>query len=91
MVRQHGTGDSHSADVQCDGCGHAQAKRYGDLSANNSRVPLLKDHDNLALAAAQWARPIRQTLAATGGTGAYTWQLTIGALPAGLSCTPLRE
>ena len=26
-----------------------------------------------------------QTLAATGGTGAYTWQLTAGTLPAGLS------
>ena len=26
-----------------------------------------------------------QTLAATGGTGAYTWQLTSGTLPAGLS------
>jgi hypothetical protein len=28
-----------------------------------------------------------QTLAATGGTGAYTWQLTAGALPAGLALT----
>ena len=25
-----------------------------------------------------------QTLAATGGTGAYTWQLTSGTLPSGL-------
>ena len=28
-----------------------------------------------------------QSLAATGGTGAYTWQLTAGTLPAGLSLT----
>jgi hypothetical protein len=28
-----------------------------------------------------------QTLAATGGTGAYTWQLTAGTLPAGLALT----
>jgi hypothetical protein len=29
-----------------------------------------------------------QVLAATGGTGAYTWQLTAGTLPAGLNLNP---
>src|SRR5690606_4260065 len=30
-----------------------------------------------------------QTLAATGGTGAYTWSVTAGALPNGLTLDPV--
>ena len=38
-----------------------------------------------SLAAGQVNVPYSLTLAATGGTGAYMWQLTAGTLPAGLS------